>query len=324
MTVPQPPSWRVVVSDHAFPNLDVERNVLTTAGAVLDEAAATHDADWRAQLATADALLVQWATIDAEVVSALTNCKLIVRYGIGLDNVDVGEATARGIRVSNVPDYGLDEVADHASALVLAGMRRLPQLHAHTLQGRWSDTPERPLRALDVATLGLAGFGGIGRRVARRLQAFGMSIVAFDPFVSDDVLAEAAVERVDFAGLLSRSDAISVHLPLTASTSRIFDADAFTAMREGSVFVNTSRGGVVDEAALLAALDAGSVAFAGLDVVASEPPANDAPLLRHPRALVTGHNAWYSEQSLARLHQHAAEEVVRAMRGEPLRYCVNP
>jgi D-3-phosphoglycerate dehydrogenase len=171
-------------------------------------------------------------------------------------------------------------------------------------------------------TLGLAGFGAIARRVAARARAFGLRVQAYDPYVADDALAEAGVLRADWPTLLAASDALSLHLPLTPTTAGLFDEAAFAAMRPGVVFVNTSRGGVVRGGALVEALDDGPVAFAGLDVLEEEPPSVGDPLVTHERSLVTSHCAWYSEEALERLQRHAAQEVARALRGEPLAYRV--
>ena len=317
------PAFRVVVTDHAFPSLDSERTVLEPLGAVIDDVQCRDAGELARHVRDADALLVQFAPIDATVLEAAARCRVVVRYGIGVDNVDLEAASRLGVPVSNVPDYALDEVADHAMALLLTAARKLPAVAAAVREGRWQLSPERPLRSLSGMTLGLAGFGAIGRRVAARARAFGLRVRACDPFVSDAVLDEAGVERADFRELLATSDAISVHLPLTDKTRGLFGADAFGTLQPGALFVNTSRGGVVDTAALVAALDDGRVGFAGLDVLEVEPPASDAAIVHHPRALVTSHCAWYTEEALDRLKRHAAAEVARALRGEPLSYQVN-
>lgn len=313
----------VVVTDHGFPDLDQERAVLAEVGARL-EVAPTPDGPGLVTAARdADALLVQFARIDAELIDQLRRCRVIVRYGIGVDTIDLAAATRRGIAVVNVPDYALDEVADHALALLLASARRLVRVALQVRDGTWDLSPCRPLRSLSSMTLGLAGFGAIARRVASRARAFGMRVVAYDPFVDADTFARAGVTSVDWEGLLEGSDAISVHVPLTEATHHLFDASAFEAMRPGVLFVNASRGGVVDGEALLAALRSDRVAAAGLDVLESEPPADADPLVHHPNAIVTSHCAWYSEESLRRLQRLAAEEVARALRGERPRHVVN-
>lgn len=313
----------VVVTDHAFPDLEQERAVLDRVGARLEVSPVASGAGLAAAVRHADALLVQFARIDAELMARLERCRVIVRYGIGVDSIDLAAATRRDIAVVNVPDYALDEVADHALALLLASARRLARVTALVRAGTWDLSPCRPLHALSAMTLGLAGFGAIARRVAARAQAFGMRVVAFDPFVEAEAFARASVESVAWDELLSSSDAISVHLPLTDATHHLFGPDAFARMRPGVVFVNTSRGAVVDADALLEALDANHVAAAGLDVLEREPPVAGDRLVDHASVLVTSHCAWYSEESLVRLQRLAAEEIARVLRGEQPRHVVN-
>jgi len=323
MSFPASSALRVVVTDRTFPSLDAERSVLGALGAIVDDVQCQDPKRLLEHVRDADALLVQFAPIDAELLGSLTRCRVIVRYGIGVDNVDVAAAARLGIPVSNVPDYALDEVADHATALLLSAVRKLPVVANGVREGRWELSPARPLRSLAGRTLGLAGFGAIGRRVALRAQAFGMVVQAYDPYVDDAVFARHGATRVDWDTLLSTSDALSVHLPLTDATRGTFDDAAFAAMREGAVFVNTSRGGVVVTDALVRALDDGRVGFAGLDVLEVEPPPPDAAIVHHPHAIVTSHCAWYTEEALVRLQRHAAEEVARGLRDEPLAYRLN-
>lgn len=324
MTSATPNGFRVVVTDHAFPSLDAERTVLASASAELHDAQCRSEDQLVEAVRDADAILVQFAPITAAVIASMQRCRSIVRYGIGVDNVDIAAATRAGIPVSNVPDYALDEVADHAVTLLLALARKLPQVMQDVRAGRWELSPRRPLYSLRGRTLGLGGFGGIGRRVAARAQSFGLRVQAYDPYLPDESFRAAGVERVDWDGLLRTSDAISIHLPLTDGTRALFDDAAFAAMREGALLVNTARGGVVDTDALVRALDAGRLAGAGLDVLAEEPPAADAAIVHHPNAIVTSHCAWYTEDALVRLQRHAAEEVARALRGDPPKYVLNP
>jgi D-3-phosphoglycerate dehydrogenase len=316
--------FRVVVTDHGFPNLDGERSILEPLGATVVEAPGDGGEAFRASLTDADALLVQFASIDAATLASLERCRVIVRYGIGVDSIDLAAATRLGIPVVNVPDYALDEVADHALALLLALARKLPQAAAGVRAGAWGLGPLRPLRSLAGRTLGLAGFGAIARRVALRAQAFGMRVQAYDPYVDADAMSERGVAPVDWEALLATSDALSLHLPLTDETHHLFDAEAFAAMTPGALLVNTSRGAVVRTPDLVAALDSGAVAGAALDVLEVEPPRADEPLLAHPNAIVTAHCAWYTEEALDRLKRLAAEEVARALRGERPKHVVNP
>ena len=314
---------RVVVTDHAFPDLESERRVLGAIGAEIDVLQQSEPAALVPLVREADALLVQFAPIDERVVAALDRCRVIVRYGIGVDNVDIDAATERGIPVVNVPDYALDEVADHAMTLLLAAARKLPAMTRLVREGSWQQSPGRPLHSLAGRNLGIAGFGAIGRRVADRARAFGLHVQAYDPYVPGEAFEEHGAARVDFETLLESSDLLSVHLPLTDETHHLFDARAFAAVRPGLTLVNTSRGSVIDTDALVEALEAGIVAWAALDVLEEEPPAPDAAIVTHPHATVTSHCAWYTEEALQRLQLHAAHEVARALTGEPLRHVVN-
>jgi D-3-phosphoglycerate dehydrogenase len=314
----------VVVTDHGFPDLDGERRILGPLGATVEEAPSDPPEAFLASLKGADALLVQFASIDAATLAALDRCRVIVRYGIGVDSIDLVAATRLGIPVVNVPDYALDEVADHALALLLALARKLPQAAGRVRAGVWGLGSLRPLRSLAGRTLGLAGFGAIARRVATRAQAFGMRVQAFDPYVDADAFGERGVVQVAWEELLATSDALSLHLPLTDETHHLFDAAAFAAMVPGALLVNTSRGGVVRTPDLVAALDSGALGGAALDVLEVEPPTADEPLVAHPNAIVTAHCAWYTEEALERLKILAAEEVARALRGERPKHVVNP
>ena len=325
MSAPDPaePRFRVVVTDHAFPNLDSEHRILEPLGASIDVLQLQDPEALIPALEGADALLVQFAQIDERVLRSLQRCRAIVRYGIGVDTVDLAAASRHGIPVVNVPDYALDEVADHAMTLLLALSRKLLQVASRVRAGVWELSPCRPLRSLAGRTLGLAGFGAIARRVAARAKAFGMEVQAFDPFLPAETFREHGVASVGWEELLATSDAFSLHLPQTEATRHLFGAEAFAAMGPDTLFVNTSRGGVVQTDALLAALDDGTVAGAALDVLEVEPPPVDAPVLQHPNAIVTSHCAWYTEEALARLQLLAAEEVARALRGERPKHIVN-
>ena len=314
---------RVIVTDHGFPNLRHEEEVLAAAGADLVVAQCKTAADVIAAARDADALLVQWAPVNAEVIAALTRCRVIVRYGIGVDNVDLGAAKARGIPVCNVPDYGVHEVAEHTVAFALALVRQLPFIDRRLRAGTWKSVPDRPMPTLRGATYATAGFGRIARAAHAMMAGFGVKAIAYDPFVPAAAMAEAQVEKVEREAIFARADILSLHLPLSPETRHFIDAASLAAMKSSAVVVNTARGGLVDTRALAAALDRGVIAGAGLDVFETEPLEKDHPLLACPTALLTSHVAWYSESSIPRLQRLAAEEVVRALQGSPLRNQVN-
>jgi len=314
---------RVVVTDHGFPNLRHEEEILAAAGADLVVAQAKTAADVIAAARDADALLVQWAPIDASVIAALSRCKVIVRYGIGVDNVDLAAAKARGIPVCNVPDYGVHEVAEHTVALALALLRQLPMIDRRLRSGAWKIVPDRPMPSLADSTYATAGFGRIARAAHAMMAGFGVKSIAYDPYVPADVMAAAHVEKVERDAIFSRADILSLHLPLTPETRHFVNAASLAAMKRTAIVINTARGGLIDTPALASALQAGVIASAGLDVFEKEPVEKDHPLFACPTALLTSHIAWYSEGSVPRLQRFAAEETARALRGEPLRHQVN-
>ena len=313
----------VAVADSVFPNLDLARSVVSRAGAELRLAPQPTPEAIVATTREADALLVTYAKITAEMIREMKRCRIISRFGIGVDNVDIEAATRAGIVVTKVPDYCIDEVSDHAMALLLSLVRKIPFSSARAHAGRWEMPAVAPIHRLRGTVLGLVGFGRIPQIVAPKAQAFGLRVVAYDPYVPQAVMDLAGVGRVDFAELLKISDYISIHSPLLPETHHMFSAEAFRQMKPGAVIVNTSRGPVVDEAALAHALDAKQLAGAALDVLEQEPPVN-SPLFGRENVILTPHTSFYSVESLEELQTKAAEEVVRVLSGQPPRNPVNP
>ena len=313
---------RVAVTDTVFPNLDTARAVLAAVGAELCLAGRPEAVPDTVR--DADAVLVTYAKITAEMIQGLSRCRIISRFGIGVDNVDIAAATAAGIVVTKVPDYCIDEVADHAMALLLAAVRKIPFADSRVHAGQWSMPSVVPIHRLRGTTLGLVGFGRIPQLVAPRAQAFGITVVAADPFMPAEVMTRANVESVSFDDLIARSDYISIHAPLTPQTHHLFDSGVFARMKPTAYLVNTARGPLVDERALADALAAGRIAGAALDVVEQEPPAPGSPLLACANLILTPHTAFYSEESLVDLQRKATEEVVRVLRGQVPMNPVNP
>jgi D-3-phosphoglycerate dehydrogenase len=312
----------VAVADSVFPNLDPARQVLAEIGAELELAPAATPEAILGLAHDADAMLVTYAKITADMIQQMSRCRVISRFGIGVDNVDLDAATAAGIVVTKVPDYCIDEVSDHAVALLLAAARKIPSSSASVHAGDWRMKAVVPVHRLRDRVLGLVGFGRIPQLVAPKARAFGLRVVAFDPYVPDDVFAQADVARVDLPTLLRISDYVSVHTPLLPETRGLFNADAFAQMKRGSYLVNTARGPIVDEAALAAALDSGQLAGAALDVMTQEPPTG-SPLVGRGDVIITPHTSFYSEESLVELQTKAAQEVVRVLTGQPARNPVN-
>jgi D-3-phosphoglycerate dehydrogenase len=312
---------RVVVTDNYTPYFEQARAALAEAGAELVVAERESPADPSAVLSEADALLVVWLPITAAVAERLKRCKVIVRCGIGYDNIDLEATRARGIPACNVPDYCVEEVADHALSLALALHRQLPMLDRGVREGAWKSTFRIP--AFEDTTFGVVGYGRIGRAVIDRARALRFRPAAYDPYVTAAQMEAAGVTAMALDQLFTEADIVSLHTPLSEATRHLVNRERLARMKPGSVLVNTSRGPLVDTVALAEALQRGIPAAAGLDVFEAEPLPPEHPLLRCPSALLTPHVAWYSERSAARLYRMAAEEVVRALRGEPLRSCVN-
>jgi D-3-phosphoglycerate dehydrogenase len=313
----------VAVADSVFPNLDPTRAVLSAIGADVQLAAHPTSEAIMTIAAGADALLVTYAKITADMIGQMTRCRIISRFGVGVDNVDLAAATGAGIVVTKVPDYCIDEVSDHAMALLLALVRKIPSSNRQVHAGQWQMKAVVPIHRLRGRVLGLVGFGRIPQLVAPKARAFGLRVVAFDPLVPPNVFAREGVEPVDFAQLLAESDYVSIHAPLLPETKDLFNADAFGRMKPGAYLINTARGPIVDEVALARALDAGQLAGAALDVMPQEPPI-DSPLLGRENVIITPHTSFYSEESLLELQRKAAEEVVAVLTGRPPRNAVNP
>ncbi len=313
----------IAISDSVFPDLNPARGVLSGIAAKLRMAEQNTPAAILQVAAEADGLLVTYAQITAAMIRQMSRCRIIARFGIGVDNVDIAAATKAGIVVTRVPDYCIEEVADHAMALLLALGRKIPQANALTQTGRWELAALTPVHRLRGCTLGLVGFGRIPQSVAPRARAFGLKVVSYDPFVAGEVMAGAGVEKVGFAELLKSSDFISIHAPLTPETTGLFNGNSFRQMKRSSYLINTARGPIVDESALAHALDAGQLAGAALDVLSKEPP-SDSPLLRRNDVILTPHMSFYSVESLVDLQTKAAEEVVRVLRGQMPLHAVNP
>lgn len=314
----------VAVTDHVFPDLDQERELFALAGHELrfEENATTPEALAKV-VAGSDAVLNCYAKLPGDLIRSLDRCRIIARYGIGLDTLDMEAANECKILVTNVPDYCIDEVSDHALALALALARGVARLDRNVRAGTWSPTEARPLHRLRGRTFGLVGFGRIARALAVKAAAMGYLVITADPYVPDDAVRAAGVEPVSFDDLLARADVVSLHVPLMESTHHLIGEAALARMKTGAIIVNTSRGPLVDTVALRKALEAGRIGGAALDVLEVEPPALDDLLLQRPDVVVTPHASFYSEESLRELQRKAAEQVVEALAGRVPPYAVN-
>lgn len=309
--------WKVVVTDQVFPDVDRERRLLEAIDARLQVAEGDRETVLE-QAADAHALLNTYFPIDAEAISRLSRCKIIARYGIGVDNIDLDAAAKAGISVTNVPDYCVDEVAAHTVAMLLSLLRKLPTADRATRAGSWGVGTVRPVRRLADVTVGLVGYGRIGRRVTQLLEPFGCSILVHDPYLQ----AAPGVELVALDDLLRRSDAVSLHSPLTDETRGLIGPEQLGLMAGHAVLINTSRGPLVQLDPLVEALRTEHLAGAALDVFEHEPP--DASRFADvENLLVSPHIAFYSEDAIAESQTKAATQVVKALQGQPLDYRLN-
>ena len=312
----------IAVTDSPFPSLDPAKAALARVDPELRMAKSASAEDILAAARDADAILVTYAKLPGELLRQLTRCKAIGRFGLGVDNIDIPAAAALGISVTYVPDYCMQEVSDHAMALLLATARKVPLSNKLVQSGRWEVPPIVPIHRLSGRVLGLVGFGNIPRALAPKARAFGLRVVTHDPYVSPDVLSAAGVDGVSFDRLLEMSDFVSIHAPLMPATRGLFNADVFHKMKKGAVLINTARGPLVDEAALIAALDTGQLGGAALDVVTTEPLTKDSKLLGRDNVILTPHTAFYSVEALEELQTKCAADVARVLSGEPPVYPV--
>jgi len=299
----------VIISDHTFPSLDLQKNVLESAGIELIEIQpiCITEEDVIQRCGSADVLLVQWAPITRRVLESLPRLKGVVRYGIGVNNIDLVAAKELGIGVANVPTYCIEEVSNHALAMILGLGRRIPQDHHRIVHGEWGIGPLLPIPAFIDMTLGLIGFGAIARRVAQKAKPFGFQIIASDPYVDDALLAANDVKRVDLDELLSSADIISLHCPLLPETTHLINSGTIKKMKTGVILVNTSRGPLIKEADLVEALQSKHVVGAGLDVFEEEPLPPSSMLRALPNVILTSHAASVSDRAVELLQIKAAE-----------------
>ena len=316
--------FTVLITDYAWPSLDIERATLDAVGADLLVAESGAEDELIGLAPRADAILACWKPVTPAVLDAASRCLVVGRYGIGLDNIAVEHATRHGILVTNVPDFCLEEVADHALALILACARRIVPFARATRAGEWNPAAGRPIARLRGQTLGIIGYGAIGRTLAAKARGVGLKILAYTPRLAPGPLGPGGAATNDLDALLRAADYISVHAPLNDETRGLLDARALRRCKPTSYLINTSRGAIVDEAALYRALSEGWIAGAALDVLAREPPDPANQLLALDNVIVTPHAAFYSEEAIATLQRQAAEQVAAVLRGEDPPNIVNP
>ncbi len=306
---------KVVLTDYVWESLDVEKKTLAGLAELTALQTKTPD-QFVAEAADCDALLNTYAgPITADTMSKMPRCKIIARYGIGVDTIDLDAATAAGIIVTNNPTYCIEEVAEHTMALLLSAARKITFYDRQVRAGKWEVPPGKPIQRLAGSTLGLIGFGNIARQVAIRAAAFGMKVLYADPFVKDGQF-DAPGKKMELMDVLKQSDFVSVHPPLTPQTRKSINDEAFAAMKPNAVIINCARGPVIDTDALVRALDAKKIAGAALDTTDPEPLPNPHPLRGRENVIINPHAAWYSEQAMVGLQAGAPGEVRRVLSGE--------
>lgn len=311
---------RIVVTDATFPNLDPERNMASRHGIQLEEARCTTSEDVVKAATGADVLLVQFAQVSGAAIERMAPQAAIVRYGLGLDNIDLKAAQGRGVRVSYVPDYATGEVADHTASLILTALRKIIPLDRSVRAGKWDPVGiSRPMRSFSQAAIGFIGFGRIGREVYERLKPFGFTGIVSDPYCDAAILQASNTRGVALDEIFATADVISLHAPLTPTTRHIVNAQRLRNMKPTAVIVNTARGALIDTAALTDALAEQRLGGAALDVFEAEPLAADSRLREFPNVILTPHAAWYSAESALRVQTLAADEVDRFLTGRPAR-----
>lgn len=309
----------VVMTDYQYDSIAPISSKLQAQGVAFSTFQCRTEEEVIAVTRDAQVVITHFAPITRKVITELRCCKLIVRGAVGVDNIDVEAARQRGIPVANVPDYGRDDVANHVIMLMLALNKKVCLLNRAVKSGSWDFNQAKPIHRLQGRVLGLLGFGGIARLVAKKSRILDMEVQAYDPYVSPEAAAEHHVAIRSLEEVLQTSDVISVHMPLNNTTRHLLNKEAFARMKPGAVLINTARGGIIHEADLVEALQSGKIGAAGLDVLDQERIEADNPLRNLDQVILTPHSAWYSEESVGILLNSVADEVLRALEGKPLR-----
>lgn len=313
---------KVIITDCDHDSIQIEKDVMKKADIPLELKQCRTEEDVIRECQDADVFIVQYAPITRKVMEACPKLKYVVRYGVGVDTVDLDAATELGVQVGNVPDYGMNEVADHAIAMSLAMLRKIVPMNEQTKTEKWDYTTAIPVHRFSDLTCGVVGLGRIGRNFARKMHALGFKVIGYDPYFRETNETAVYVTPVDFDQLVRESDLISIHCPADGNRD-LFNAETLKQMKESAILVNVARGGIINEQDLLAALKAGEIGGAALDCMMQEPVSPDNPLFREENVIVTPHMAWYSEEAASELKRKVAEESVTFLEGKPIRYPVN-
>ncbi|WP_303881446.1 C-terminal binding protein [Acetomicrobium mobile] len=315
---------KVIITDCDHDSIKIEEDILNAAGLEFKLLQCRTEDDVIQKCGEAEIFINQYAPITERVIRELPNLKIVIRYGVGVDNVDLDAATKYGVIVCNVPDYGMNEVAEQAMALMFALVRKTVIMVNDTKAGNWDYTKAVPIHRFNCLTIGICGMGRIGRNFAHKVRPLTSNIICYDPFVHPcEANGLEFVKSVDFDTLLRESDIISIHTPLNKDTKGMFDMNAFRKMKKSAYLINTARGGIVNEKDLDEALAIGEIGGAALDCMENEPVIGGHPLYKHDNFLPTPHMSWYSEEAYRELKRKVAEEAVRFSKGEKLRDPVN-
>lgn len=317
-------AFKVLLTDYEFENLKYEEDVFKESGLDIEfvKAQCKTEDEVAEQAKHADAILNQYAPISRRVIESLENAKVISRYGVGVNTIDLDAANEKGITVANVPDYGMEEVSNHALALLLSWARKVTLLNNEVKKGNWDFKACVPIHRFNSQTVGVLGFGRIPRRFIEKVKPLGFKLAAYDPFVSAEDMASAGVQKMELDEIIREADYLSVHVPLIKDTFHLLNADRFSQMKKNAVIINTARGPIIDEKALIEALENGIIAGAALDVAEEEPISIDSPLLHMDNVIITPHSAWYSEEAMVELRQKAAKNIVQVLKGEKTPYAL--
>ncbi len=315
---------KVAITDWTFSDLAIEEQILKPHGCIVQGRQCKTEAELIELVADADGVITQFARLTPRVIQAMAKARVIVRYGIGVDNVDLDTARARGIPVCNIPDYCIDEVADHTLAFILATTRQVVPHTVHLRAGQWGlAAPLISLKALRDLTVGVVGFGRIGREVVKRLVAFKCAVQVFDPLLPAAAIEKLGAREVSFNDLLKAADVLTLHCPSTPQTRKLMNQDSFAQLKPGAIFINVGRGDLVDTDALTAALESGHLGAAALDVFDPEPIPAEHPVLGMTNVIIAPHIASASPSAVRKLRENAANLALKAVRGEPLPNIVN-
>jgi D-3-phosphoglycerate dehydrogenase len=309
--------YKVIITDYEYDNVNVEKSILSESGIDFLEMQlyGKEETEIIDALKDADAIITQFTNISKNIIDHLKHCKLIIKHGAGFNNINCQAATEKGIYVSNVPDYGVDEVSNHAIALIMSLARKIPTMTKTIKDGDWGYKSSVPIKRFEGSTLGFVGFGRIPKLIAQKMKNFNLNMLAYNPSMAPETAEAYGVTLVNLNTLCEQSDYISVHTPLTDKTRHLFGANEFKRMKKTAYIINTARGPVISNEDLIEALKNGEIAGAGLDVFEEEPLDKDNELVYLDNVILTPHSAWYSEEAKTTLERKTAEEVINVLNG---------